>query len=96
MFQILLKLKFCVIHLNQNQIVLVLVLLTLLFLKSEIRQYRRKLRDEFVLLILLSVLQAEALKIQDASASVAVVSRLLVVKFHFTYYSKETLRFHSH
>lgn len=94
MLQILLKLKHCVIHLYHNQIVLVLVLLTLLFLKPKIRQYRRKLRDELDLLILLSVLQAEALKIQDASASVAVASRLLVVKLHLTFYSKK--RCHSH
>ena len=47
MFQILLKLKFCAIHLSQDLTVLILLSLTLQLLKSNIGQYHRKLRDDF-------------------------------------------------
>ena len=59
MFQILLKLTFCAIHLRQDLKVLLLLLLTFQVLKSKIRQYHCKLRDEFFSLVHLSVLQVE-------------------------------------
>ena len=61
MFHIPLELKFRAIHLHQNQTFLILHSLTLQFSKSRSRQYHRKLRDEFSLLFLLSVLQVEVL-----------------------------------
>ena len=66
----------CPIQLRQDQMVLILLTLKLLLLKSKSRQYHRKLRDEFALLVPLSVLQVEVPEIQDTFVSVAVVLQL--------------------
>ena len=77
MLQILLKLTFCAIHLCQDLTVLIFLLLTLQLLKSKIRQYNHKLWDGFSLLVLLSVLQVDALRFRMlcfSSCSISSVS----------------------
>lgn len=86
-FKILLNLTFCAIHLSQDLTVLILVLLTLQLLKSIIRQNNRKLRDEFSLLVSVSVLKMETLYIQDAFVSVAAASVCGKISFDMLFFS---------